>query len=241
MENNDNECFKWAVTHALHPVDRDAGQISKLLREQSEKYVWGEFPTKMKDIGVFEQKNNTAVNVFSYDDDTGKVYTLRLSKTRFDTVVNLFYYGEHYGVVKNLSRLVSGQKNKNNHKKFICERCLNHFGSEKVLEDHLELCENHDYQRHVYPNENNDTAYFKQIQKLHKVPFVVYADSKSFIKPVNHKIGNDTTQYQQHTPSGFCYTITCMDETVYKPKTVLYTMQKEGEDIGRKFVEMFRG
>ena len=139
MENNDNECFKWAVTHALHPVDRDAGQISKLLREQSEKYVWGEFPTKMKDIGVFEQKNNTAVNVFSYDDDTGKVYTLRLSKTRFDTVVNLFYYGEHYGVVKNLSRLVSGQKNKNNHKKFICERCLNHFGSEKVLEDHLEI------------------------------------------------------------------------------------------------------
>ena len=81
-------------------------------------------------------------------------------------------------------------------------------------------------------------AYFKQIQKLHKVLFIVYADFESFIKPVNHKIGNGTTQYQQHTPSGFCYTITCMDETVYKPKTVLYTMQKEGEDIGRKFVEM---
>ena len=134
-------------------------------------------------------------------------------------MVNLFYYAL-WGCKKPKSTRVR-TKNKNNHKKFICEWCLNHFVSEKVHEDHLELRENHDYQRHVYLNENIDTAYFKQIEKLHKVAFVVYADFESFIKPVKHKIGNGTTQYQQHTPSGFCYTITCMDETVYKPKTVL--------------------
>ena len=54
MENNDNQCFKWATVRALHPVDRDAGQISKIFRKQSENYNWDniEFPVKIKDIGV---------------------------------------------------------------------------------------------------------------------------------------------------------------------------------------------
>ena len=52
MENNDNQCFKWSVTRALHPVEGDAGQISKILRGQSENYNWDniEFPVKIKDI-----------------------------------------------------------------------------------------------------------------------------------------------------------------------------------------------
>ena len=143
MENNDDQCFKWAVTRALHPVDRDAGQISKILRKQSENFNWDniEFPMKIKDISIFEMNNNINVNDFSYN-ETKKIYTLRLSNTRFDTVINLFYFDDHYGVVKNLSRLVSSQKSKNKRPKFICMRCLNHFGSEKVLENHLEWCSN---------------------------------------------------------------------------------------------------
>ena len=109
MENNDDQCFKWAVTRALHSVGRDAERISKILRKQSEDYNWEglEFPVKVKDIHVFETNNRINVKVFSYDDGTGKVYTLRISTCSFETVVNLFYFNEHYGVVKNLSRLVS--------------------------------------------------------------------------------------------------------------------------------------
>ena len=112
MENNDDQCFKWAVTRALPPVDRDAGQVSRILRKQSEDYNWNglEFPVKVKDIHVFETNNRINVNVFSYDDYTGKVYTLRISSNISETVVNLFYFNEHYGVIKNLSRLVSSQK-----------------------------------------------------------------------------------------------------------------------------------
>ena len=65
----------------------------------------------------------------------------------------------------------------------------------------------------------------------------MYADFESLLPPVGNKIGKGTTQYQHHTPSGFCYTITCMDDRIYEPKTVLYTMEEEGEDIGCKFVE----
>lgn len=215
MENNDNQCFKWAITRALHPVDRNAGRIDKILQKQSENYIWNEFPTKVKDITTFETNSNINVNVFSYDDDTKKVYTLRLSKMNNQEHVNLFFYNEHYGVVKDLSRLVSSQLSKRNHKNHICLRCLNHFRSPNDLGKHLELCQNHDYQRHVYPNQENKYIFFKQYQKLHEIPFVVYADFESFILPTNNKFGKGTTQYQKHVPSGFCYTIKCMHESIY--------------------------
>ena len=65
----------------------------------------------------------------------------------------------------------------------------------------------------------------------------MYADFECFTELVDNKIGKGTIQYNQHTPSGFCYTIKRVEESVYKDKTVLYTAKEEGEDIGKKFVE----
>ena len=239
MQNDDDQCFKWATTRALNPVEKNPTRITKILKMQAEKLNWNdvEFPMKVIDIHKFEKANEINVNVFSYDDETKKVYTLRLSKMNNEECVNLFLYDEHYSVVKDLSRLISTQLSKKKQKKYICSRCLNAFGSPKTLQTHIEYCQNHDHQHHVYPNKNNDTLYFKQYQKLHKIPFVVYADFESFIEPINNKIGKGTTQYQKHTPRGFCYTIKCMDEKIYEGKTVLYTIEKEDEDIGQKFVE----
>ena len=137
MENDDDQCFKWAVTRALNPTERNPNRITKILKTQAEKYNWNdiEFPTKVKDIHKFEKNNIVNVNVFSFDENSGRygrVYTLRLSKTEHEKTINLFLYDEHYGVVKKLSRLVSGQLNKQGHKKHICLRCLNHFKSLKV-------------------------------------------------------------------------------------------------------------
>ena len=237
MENKDNQCGKWAITRALNPVDRDSERITKILKTQAEKYNWNgiEFPMKLKDIHKFEKNNNVNVNVFSFDDETKKVYTLRLSKTDHEKTVNLFLYNEHYGVVKNLSRLVSSQVSKRDN--IICTRCLNHFRTPESLKRHLELCQNHDHQHHVYPNKDNKYVFFKQHQKMHRVPFVVYADFECFVEPTDNKIGKGTVQYQKHTPSGFCYAIKCMDESIYESKTVLYTAKEEGEDIGKNFVK----
>lgn len=68
-----------------------------------------ELPTKVKDIHKFETNNEVGVNVFRYDYETKKVFTLRLSKASHELLVNLFLYDEHYNVVKNMSRLVYSQ------------------------------------------------------------------------------------------------------------------------------------
>ncbi|CAB3990298.1 Hypothetical predicted protein [Paramuricea clavata] len=60
-------------------------------------------------------------------------------------------------------------------------------------------------------------------------------------KPMDH-VEDDPTksyrvQYQKHKPSGFSYTIKCMDESVYKTKFVTYTTQNKDDDIGKMFVD----
>ncbi len=240
-------CFEWAVTRALNPVDRDSEKITKKLREQAEKYDWSgiTFPVKVKDIPIWENKNNININVFGYDEDSKKVYTIKMhdnyTSVVLDEVINLFLHdNNHYCAVKNLSRLVSSQLSKKEHAKHICLRCLNNFGSESLLNTHKELCSEHKLQHHMYPKPG-DTTKFKNYERLHDVPFAVYADFECFVKPLETDEKDPsksyTTKYQSHTPSGFCYIIKCMDETVYPTKTVLKTASYEGEDMGKAFVE----
>ena len=77
---NDNECFKWAVTSAVFQKDKDPQRLTKEMKENSEKFDWKgiECPVSLKDIDKFEKQNLFAINVFGFD---GKeVYSLRISK-----------------------------------------------------------------------------------------------------------------------------------------------------------------
>ena len=69
LKNEDNECFKWAVTRALNAVNKNAEQITIELREQAKTLNWEgiNFPTPLKDITTFEKQNRgISVNVFGY-------------------------------------------------------------------------------------------------------------------------------------------------------------------------------
>ncbi len=256
MKNEDDQCFKWAVTRALNPIGKNPDRITKELREQVEKYDWEgiTFPTKVKDIKVWEKNNNVNIHVFGYDEDEKKTYTIRIGELRDPSeTINLYLHDDnHYCVIKNLGRLISSQLSRSDHGKDICLRCLNAFGrlSEKereedperksLLEIHSDACSGHELQRSVYPNPG-DTVKFKNYERLHDVPFAVYADFESFVKPLETEEKDSsqsyTMKYQSHVPSGFCYVIKCMDETVYPTKTVIRTTTYENEDMGKLFVD----
>jgi hypothetical protein len=75
-----------------------------------------------------------------------------------------------------------------------------------------------------------------------KVPFVVYADFESFIKPIDtcqpDPSMSYTKQYQKHTPSSFCYYIKCFDDDIYSQDTVKFTAKSENDDVAKIFVDM---
>ena len=252
IKNEDDQCFKWAVTRALNPTNKNPDRITKELREQSEKLNWDgiTFPVKIKDISVWEKNNETKVNVFGYDNDSGKLYAIKISNQHTSVVVdeekdkkfvNLYLHDDnHYCAIKNLGRLVSSQMSNHQHKKYFCLNCMNGFGSEKTLTKHQVFCLERKPQVEIFPNPG-DTTKFKNYERLHDMPFTVYADFECFVKPLEVKEKDPsmtfTTKYQSHVPSGFCYTIKCMDETIYPTKTVLRTISEEDEDMGKLFVE----
>ena len=249
-------CFKWAVTRALNMADDHPERITKELREQAKKYKWEEitFPMKVKNICVWERNNDIGVNVFGYDEDAKKLYTIKIAKLENPiSTINLYLHDDnHYCVIKDLGRLVSAQLSKSDHGKDICLRCLNAFGRltkkerqedperKSLLELHEEICSGQKLQRSVHPNPG-DTIKFRNYERLHDVPFVVYADFESFVSPIQYAEQDPsksfTNKYQDHVPSGFCYVIKCAKESIYPTKTVLKTASYVGEDMGKSFVE----
>ena len=247
-------CFKWAVTRALNSVDDNPQRITEKLREQAEKRKWEgiTFPTKVKDIHIWEKNNNININVFGYDDEAKKIYTIRIAELKDPLkTINFFLHDDnHYCVVKDLSKLVSSQLSKKGHGKDICLCCLNTFGrltkeekelkKRSLLEIHEELCSDQKLQHSIYPKPG-ETTKFRNVEQLHDVPFAVYADFESFMEPVQYAEQDPsksfTNKYQNHIPSGFCYVTKCMDESVCPTKTVLKTALYEGEDMGKAFVD----
>ncbi len=187
--------------------------------------------------------------MFGYDNEAKKIYTIRIAELKGPLkTINLFLHDDnHYSVVKDLSKLVLSQLSKKGHGKDICLRCLNAFGrltkeekelkKRSLLEIHEELCSDQKLQHCIYPKPG-DTTKFRDVERLHDVPF---ADFESFVEPVQYAEQDPsksfTNKYQNHIPSGFCYEIKCMDESVYPTKTVLKTASYKGEDMGKAFVD----
>ena len=249
---NDNECFKWAVTSAVFPAKEHGERLSKQMRKDSEKFDWSgiEFPVSLKQIDKFENNNNYAINVFGYE--YAVVYPLRISEKK-DLVINLLLIANeetnHYCWIKNMSRLLSSEINNHQHKRHFCYRCLNSFISVKSLDKHKEYCQNNEAVKIEMPMFKDDEGkflgpkyiYFKNFYKKQRVPFVVYADFECFTEKIDtcqpKESKSFTNRYQKHRPSGFSYLIKCFDDNLLSPKLVHYTAESINDNVPQLFIE----
>ena len=182
---NDNECFKWAITSAVYK-DKDPQRLNNQMKENANKLNWEgiNFPTKVNDTHKFEKQNNYAINVFGYSKDKD-VHTLIISKTYKSSMIDdprvinllLIWDGKtsHYCRVKNMSRLLSSSKNKHEHKREYCLRCMLSFKSRKSLIEPIELCTKNEPGKIKMPKKNNYVHFKNQRNKM-RVPFVIYGD-----------------------------------------------------------------
>ena len=244
---NDHECFKWAVTSAVFPKEKHAERLNKQMRENSEKFDWSgiEFTVLLKDIDKFEKKNNYAINVYTYDVKPG---VLRLTKKHEAPVIHLLMISNdetnQYCWIKNMNRFLDSEVSKNKSTRHYCDRCLNSFQSEPSLERHQEYCKNNEVAMVLPMNDDGSPKYiiFKNYNRKMQVPFVVYADFECFTEKIDTYSPDErksfTKQYQKHKPSGFCYLIKYFDDEVFPPKTVRHTAESLDEDMGSKmFIE----
>ena len=233
----------WCVLRTLNPKDDHSERVDKELKpkENTLNMEGIEYPVSLKDLNKFEKQNPT-ISITVLENEGKSVYPLRNSNcTDRDHNIILMLIEEggvkHYCLIKSRSRLLTSQVPKNNGKHYFCLRCLNPFWCEKSLSKHKEYCGEYEAVKIELPKKGTMLE-FKNYHKREKVPFIVYADFESNIKPLQSCGPNPessyTKQYQKHEPSSFCYYIKFFDDGVYEPKLVSYT----GEDAAQKFVEM---
>ena len=71
-----------------------------------------------------------------------------------------------------MSRLLSSQKSKKEHKKFFCLSCLNPFGTQELLNKHEEYCKDNEAVRIEMPKKGS-TLKFDYYNRIMRMPFVI--------------------------------------------------------------------
>ena len=71
MQNpNDQECFKWSVLSAIHPVPKHTERLSNYSKiDHGLDFSGLEYPLKVSDIPKFERRNNIAIHLYGYDNE----------------------------------------------------------------------------------------------------------------------------------------------------------------------------
>ena len=232
VKNQDNECLKWALLSALHPVGSNPHRVFKYKQYENELNLTGvEFPTPLSQMPRVERLNNLAINVFGYSQQAG-IHPLNLTNDLDHEPINLLLLTEvndgkiisHYSWIKDFNRLCCDQTKHANRKHF-CLRCISPHCSERTLKEHLIYCRGVDAApcHTVFPQASEDgsppTIQFKNIQHLMKAPYVIYADTESIVKPTdNPNTDTNTTQTSEHIPCSFAYTVVRSDGRVKSEK-----------------------
>ena len=241
MKNKDNECFRWCHVRHLNPQDKDSQRIKKIDKEYINRldYSGIEFPITIKQYNKIEKQNEININVFSYENK--QPYPIYVSKEKYDNHMNLLLITEdkntHYVLIKDFNRFMYNQTNHKERKHF-CMYCLQCFSSERVLNDHKDIClEINGTQAIKMPNKYNDILKFNNFHKEIRVPFVIYADFEAITEKISTCQPNDnksyTKAYQKHTDCGFCYKVVCCYNDRFTKKAMIY----RGEESVSFFME----
>ncbi|XP_025161752.1 uncharacterized protein LOC112590169 [Harpegnathos saltator] len=215
VQSKDNACFAWAVVAALCPADKHADRQSSYPHYTSVLNMHDiEFPMRINQIKKFERLNNISINIHSvekrYNNITKKegnvVAPIRLTEQKMEKHVNLLHIPNprddddnagHFAWIKNLSRLISSQLSKKEHKKHICDRCLHYFSSSEKLESHTVDCEK--MNNCALPNDDNKWLSFTNYCRKERVLFVVYADLECILEKAPREKQTSSYAYQHHS------------------------------------------
>ena len=244
VKNDDNECFKWAVTSAVFPREKNGHRLDAEMRSNAALLNWEgiDFPTPLQQISRFEKQNQYSINVYGW---TGtRVYPLRISKHDNEQCIYLMLLENKknhlYCWIKNMSRLSASQYNKHKGKRFVCKYCCNSFQWEKTLKNHIEYCSKQKAVKVVMPKKG-ETLQFKNHHRKMRVPFVVYADFECFTRPISTCAPSNehsyTQQYQKHKPCSYSYYIKCFDDELFPPVLRRYMIKDENTNVAKSFVK----
>ena len=165
-----------------------------------------------------------AVNVLLSKKKSQNIYTVRRSKHNIECKkqVNLLMIEDggkrSYSAIKNISRLLSKLNGKTRRAYHYCINCLNGFRTESARDKHYEYCSSNGHVKVTMPTAEEKWLKFHDGQYQFKVPFMLYADFESILKPFDERYKDKmntmkagrkgkapyTEKINTNVPSGWC-------------------------------------
>ena len=192
IKNKDDKCFMYCLGRALdpNPEKHHLELVSKHLKKVCVDLGLDKIkmPVSMKDIPQIEKTFNISINVFGH---TGcDVYPILITKTHSKKHVDLLYTENeetnHYVLIKNFNKL-NFKITKHNKKQHFCRYCIQHFSSEKILQEHIPNCMTMNGTQGVELPKEGSKVSFKNRKNMVQVPFVIYADLEALLKSLKNE------------------------------------------------------
>ncbi len=235
VQNKDELCVLWSFLASEHPQPSKSERTSnyaKYMPALMEKCANITFPIAPANLDKLEPIFGQKINVYTVEDNA-------VVPVRFTAQEGLNLYFEkqgnqaHYGWIKNMSRLLSGNTKTNHNKVHFCLNCLQSFYSESALAKHRLLCNQPG--KTILPAENSTLEYKNDNRSLWQ-PMVVYGDFEAINRKTPKTVTESTHIVTTHTPCSFGAYIST-DAEIDIPHYYEYC----GQDTGREFIHYLFG
>ena len=135
---------------------------------------------KIKDIPTFEILNNLNKNVFELSANDKSLSPKYINKNYYDEQIALLLYENHYCLITNLHNFCRN----NEHYTHICGRCLNTYGDQTKLEEHMLRCNEQKVCNISYMQPNQKIKFNDWYMKIDP-PMWIAADFECMNIPIN--------------------------------------------------------
>lgn len=184
------------------------------------------------------KKKKIRINVFGVEKE--EIYLLYVSPQENMDPINLLILENeeefHYCLTKNFSRLL-GDLTMHNGVSHYCYYCLHRFRYETSRQKHSIYCRKHRAQRIFLPKEGENLLTFTCMHLQHPIPYVVYADFESLLKPIQRVTPSSSTSFSEkkskHIPCGYGFVIIGPEGKPIKPIEIIY----RGENVVKQFLK----
>ena len=214
VKKQDQACLRWAIRSALFPAKNNLNSPYSYPKQDNLNMEGIDFPTPISQINKLERQNNIALNVYGYERAVVP-YHISGQPIKMPRINLLLLHDKpdnyHYCWIKHLSRMLFDQ-NKHKAKTYFCDHCLYGFSHEDLLINHKDDCYGiNDRATKIQMPAPGEKIKFKNYHKQLQVPFVIYADFESIIKPYQTAAGDKSEIKSKHQACGFGYQIVRYD------------------------------
>ena len=172
----EDKCFLYAVLASLYKSDsKNPQRYFQYKRfEKRLNHNFLTYPTTLKDIPHFEEKNKLSINVYAFEKILYPLYVSPYQLVDESRMLDLLLHKKHFYSIRNLSKLISNSVLKKHQKHFICRACLSSYKTWELLDVHKRWCRSNG-QVFTLPPKGTKKK-FTNYRAQYQSPFVFYYD-----------------------------------------------------------------